>query len=53
MCAAGLGVFGLVAAAARYSNKAARMPYVSLVECTARTVHAWTAAWLHLVSLHS
>ena len=29
MLAAGLGIFGLVAGAASYSNKASRMPYVS------------------------
>lgn len=29
MLAAGLGVFGLIGAAARYSDKASRMPYVS------------------------
>lgn len=29
MLAAGLGIFGLIGAAARYSDKASRMPYVS------------------------
>ena len=29
MLAAGLGIFGLVAGAASYNNKASRMPYVS------------------------
>ena len=29
MLAAGLGIFGLVAAAARFNDKASRVPYVS------------------------
>ena len=47
MLAAGLGIFGLLAAAARFNDKASRVPYVSCfdelsaLKCSPYLMHDW------------